>query len=504
MGRAIGGVASAALLTLLMAPLAAIFLRAGGASLPGPADWAALRFTLLQAALSALFSVLLALPAARALARRRFRGRAALVALTGAPFILPVVVAVVGLLAVFGTQGLLNRAAAPLGLGPFRIYGLHGVVIAHVFFNMPLATRMILQGWQAIPAERFRLAAQLDLPPQMTFRLLEWPMLRQVIPGTLAAIFAICLASFAVALILGGGPKATTVELAIYQAFLFDFDLGRAAMLALMQTTLVAGAAVLALAVTRMDGSGAGLDRALPRWDAPGGWRRACDALVLAATALFLLAPVVSVALAGLTGLKDLPATIWPAMGNSILVSLASALTTTALALGLAAGMSRVIQAIGLLPLALSPLVLGTGYFLIVNPFLVPGTLAMPVTVLVNTLMALPFCLRMLAPAYERVESDYGRLADQLGLAGLARLRWLTLPRMKAPLGFCAGLAGALSMGDLGVITLFGAPGRETLPLLMYRLMGSYRTEAASAAGLILLLLSFGIFWAFDRGGHHA
>ncbi|QPM91369.1 hypothetical protein PSAL_026220 [Pseudooceanicola algae] len=501
MGRALGRGAALGLLVLLGAPLAAIFLRAGGASLPGAADWAALRFTLTQAALSALVSVLLAIPVARALARRRFAGRRLLVSLTGAPFILPVIVAVMGLLAVFGTQGLVNRLLGPLGLGPYRIYGLHGVVIAHVFFNMPLATRMILQGWQAIPAERFRLAAQLDLPPRMIFRLLEAPMLRQVIPGALAAIFAICLASFAVALILGGGPRATTVELAIYQAFLFDFDLGRAAMLALMQTLLVAGAAMVALMVTRMEGSGAGLDRLLPRWDAPGGWRRSYDALCLCLATVFLLAPVLAVAAAGVTGMRDLPATIWPAMGNSVVVALASALTTTLLALALAAGQSRLIQGIGLLPLALSPLVLGTGYFLIVNPVMIPGRLALPVTVLVNTLMALPFCLRMLAPAYERVESDYGRLSDQLGLRGIARLRWLTLPRLAGPLGFTAGLAGALSMGDLGVITLFGSPGQETLPLLMFRLMGSYRSDAASAAGLILLLLSFGIFWVFDRGG---
>ncbi|QOL82175.1 thiamine/thiamine pyrophosphate ABC transporter permease ThiP [Pseudooceanicola spongiae] len=500
-GRRSGYVAAALILALLGVPLLAIFLRAGGGVLPGPSDWAALRFTLTQASLSAVFSVVLALPVARALARRRFPGRRLMVALTGAPFILPVVVAVMGLLAIFGARGLLNGVAAHFGLGPWRIYGLHGVVLAHVFFNMPLAVRMILQGWQAIPSERFRLAAQLDLPPRQVFRLLEWPMLRQVLPGAMAAIFAICLASFAVALILGGGPRATTVELAIYQAFLFDFDLGRAAVLALMQTSLVAVAAILALLVTRMDGSGTGLDRALPRWDSPGGWRRLADGAGLALAGVFLIGPLLAVAVAGLSGLGDLPSGLWPAIGNSVVVSLLSALSTVVVALALSAAMSRVVQGIGLLPLALSPLVLGTGYFLILNPVIAPGRLALPVTVLVNTLMALPFSLRVLAPAYLRVEADFGRLADTLALRGLSRLRWLLLPRLRAPLGFAAGLAGALSMGDLGVITLFGSEDRQTLPLLMYRLMGAYRSEAAASCGLILMGLSFGIFWLFDRGG---
>ena len=56
-------------------------------------------------------------------------------------------------------------------------------------------------------------------------------------------------------------------------------------------------------------------------------------------------------------------------------------------------------------------------------------------------------------------------------------------------------------MGDLGVITLFAAPQQGTLPLEMYRLMGSYRTDDAQGAALLLLVLSLAIFWIFDRGG---
>ncbi len=173
-----------------------------------PSDWAAIRFTLAQATLSALFSVALAIPLARALARRRFPGRGVLITLLGAPFILPVIVAVLGLLAVFGRNGLLSTALGWAGLDPIHIYGLHGVVLAHVFFNMPLATRLILQGWAAIPAERFRLAASLNFAPRDTARLLERPMLRQVLPGAFVVIFLICTTSFAVALTLGGGPRS--------------------------------------------------------------------------------------------------------------------------------------------------------------------------------------------------------------------------------------------------------------------------------------------------------
>ena len=56
--------------------------------------------------------------ASSALARRRFAGRALLVRLLAAPFLLPVVVAVLGLLAVFGRAGPVNAALTGLGLQP--------------------------------------------------------------------------------------------------------------------------------------------------------------------------------------------------------------------------------------------------------------------------------------------------------------------------------------------------------------------------------------------------
>jgi thiamine transport system permease protein len=31
--------------------------------------------------------------------------------------------------------------------------------------------------------------------------------------------------------------------------------------------------------------------------------------------------------------------------------------------------------------------------------------------------------------------------------------------------------------------------------------MGAYRMEQAAGAALLLLILSFGLFWIFDRGG---
>ncbi|WP_281981298.1 thiamine/thiamine pyrophosphate ABC transporter permease ThiP [Thalassorhabdomicrobium marinisediminis] len=476
---------------LVIGPVAAVLWRGGGFTALSPADLDALRFTVWQAIWSAAISVALAVPVARALARRTFPGRSALISVMGAPFILPVIVAVLGLLAVFGGNGVLNLLLAPLGVPKLDIYGAHGVILAHVFFNLPLAVRLILQGWLAIPSERFRVAASLGAP---VFRLLEWPMLRRIVPGAFAVIFVICLGSFAVALTLGGGPRATTVELAIYQAFKFDFDLGKAASLAVVQLVLGLGAGAVALLLARGDMLGAGLDRVVQRWDGS----RLLDAFWIGAAALFLLAPLSAILVAGLPGLADLPASIWPAAFRSLAISLGAVVLTIALALPLA---TRAGEAASLLGISVSGLVLGTGLFVIAQPFVRPSSIALPVTLLVNVLMALPFVLRILRPGVEAVQTDFARLSASLGLSGWALWRIVYLPRLRRPMGFAAGLTGALAMGDLGVITLFSRPGEGTLPLAMYRLMGAYQMQAAYGAALLLVILSLAMFWVFDRGG---
>ncbi|PKP72684.1 MAG: thiamine/thiamine pyrophosphate ABC transporter permease ThiP, partial [Alphaproteobacteria bacterium HGW-Alphaproteobacteria-6] len=172
------------------------------------------------------------------------------------------------------------------------------------------------------------------------------------------------------------------------------------------------------------------------------------------------------------------------------------------LALAAAAGPhARRIEVLAMLPLATSALVIGTGLFLMLRPFVRPGDLALPVTTLVNAVLALPFCLRALIPAARAIEADYGRLAASLGLAGMARLRLLILPRLARPLRFAAGLTAALAMGDLGVVALFADAGNATLPLQVYRLMGAYRTADAAGAALLLVLISLALFRAFDRLG---
>ena len=496
---------------ILAAALAAILALIGVASSDvvwGAGDWAALRFTLVQALLSTVGSVAVALPLARALARRRFRGRDLLVTAMGAPFLLPVLVAVLGLLAIWGRNGALSALLVMAGAERLNIYGLTGVVMAHMFFNIPLVTRLVLQGWATIPAEHLRLAAQLDFGAGARWRLIEWPMLRTVLPGAALLVFLLCITSFSIALTLGGGPAATTIELAIYQAIRFDFDLPRAGVLALVQTGLCLVVAGLLMAAGRAGEARGGMIAPQAGLIRAGRW---IDIPLIIGVALFLATPLAAVIWRGLPALPELPHAVIEAAVRSVAVALASAtlavLTGTLVAIGLAGlgtrypALARAGEGAMLIVLAISPFVLATGWFVILRGRVDLVSLALPMVVVINALMALPFVLRSLVPAVALALRTDGRLAASLGFGPWARARHVLLPHLRAPAGFAAGLAAALSMGDLGVIALFGSTETATLPLVMYQLMGAYRMDAAASAALLLLGLSFGLFAVLDRMG---
>lgn len=514
-----GGLSTVIVAALVFGALALVWSAATGDGESrgfSTSDLRALRFTALQASLSALLSVGLALPLARALARRRFPGRAAMLTVLGAPFLLPVVVAILGIVAVWGRSGWLSDLGQAIGAGRLDIYGLTGVLIAHVFFNLPLATRLLLEAYRGVPVERWRLAAQLGLEGRALFAHVEWPALRPALPGALALVFLVCATSFAVVLFLGGGPRAATLELAIYEATAYSFDLARAARLAALQFGLCAIGALAAFALGASERAAPGLGAAPDRWDGRSGLSRGVDGAVIGAAALFLGAPLLAAALRGLVGLGELQGgagtAVALAAARTLGVSLAATALCLALALPLAAlssaldrlgrsGHRRTIDLISLAPLAASPFVLAVAAILALRPLADIPALALPLTAMANALAALPFAVRVLAPALTAAHAERGRLADSLGLRGWMRLRALYLPRLRRPLGLAAGLAAALSAGDLGVIALFSAPDAPTLPLLMQQFATGRRIDAAFGAALCLTALAFVLFALFDIAG---
>ena len=71
--------------------------------------------------------------------------------------------------------------------------------------------------------------------------------MRPVLVMLLGFVFILCFNSFAVVLALGGGPQATTLEVAIYQALKYDFNIPEALSFAWTQLAIAGGLFVVSV-----------------------------------------------------------------------------------------------------------------------------------------------------------------------------------------------------------------------------------------------------------------
>lgn len=459
------------------------------------ADIRVIRFTVMQAFLSASLSCLIAIPLARSLMHRRFWGRQLLVSCLCIPFILPITVAVMAFLDAFGRGGIINVIMAQFGFEQVSIYGLGGILIVHIFLNLPLVLRLFILGWESIPSEQYRLAEMLSLP---LWKFVERPMLAAIFPGTFSLVFLLCLTSFSTSLILGGGPGATTIELSIYQSLRYDFEPERAALLTVVQLSLCVVATTVCVALTprvirrtisdpRISGRKDNLPRILS------------DIIVIFFSSIFLLLPPILIVVNGLPAILNLPNEVWMAAVRSLLIAIMTVFLCIGLTLTLALTPGKIAVFAVNTPLVYSSLTFGTGLFLLLNRLCDVQTIAIPVTVFVNALLFMPLVHRAIGPEVEKIQNDLGNLATALRLDGLSWLRIVIFPRIKENLGFAAGLAGALSMGDLGVMSIFADPRTVTLPLELQRMMSAYRFEEAKGAALLLMVLCVGMFFSLSR-----
>ena len=489
-----GKLALAAIVAAVLAGLLPVFwlgLETGLKTLDGY-SWHVIAFTLEQAALSTLLSAVLGVCSGLALARRKFPGRSLLVGLLALPLALPALVVVLGLVAIFGADGVLS--------GTIPLYGLSGILLAHVFFNAPLVARYTLSALDSVPFEQHRLAAQLGLRGRQYFRLIDWPALRRILPGTLMLVFLLCAASFTIVLTLGGGPRATTLEVAIYQALRADFDIARATQLALVQIALCAG---LGFAVMRFGGTMEAqsvLRLQNKRYDGHSSLSRTVDFTSLLLMSALLVPPLAALAVSGLEGFAVnkalLTATIWSAgltLASSLLaVALAWALASWAARSSLAARPAALASQLGFIA---PPAVIATGWTILAihGPGLTSASLSLIIAL--NALMALPFAFGALAAGWASHAASYGRLCASLGIGGWNKFRLIDISALKAPLVLALAMAAVLSLGDLSAVLFFGQGRIVTLPALIYQQMSSYRMEGAMGTALLLAVVSFALLW---------
>lgn len=466
--------------------------------------WRVVRFSLWQALLSSVLSIGLAIPIASALMHRQFFGRNALFQLFAVSMVVPSIVAILGIVVVYGRSGWIN---AWTGI-ELPLYGLLGILLAHLFFNLPLAVRLLVQAHGLIPQAQWRLALQLGFSRWQAFKIIEWHYIRKALPGAFVLIFMLCFSSFSVVLSLGGGPKSSTLEVAIYQALRFDFDVSKASVLSLLQVLICSCVAMLIYRFSlplKQDNSVLTLKGYVLKDSA---WSKFFDISAIVFALLLILPPFIAILEPIFSPvfwqtLQDKK--MWQAVGVSLKIAIPAAILSVVLGLGFVFAaryahfcprlewLAKLIEHLGNSILMIPGLVIATGLFLVFRQIGWGFDQGYWIVVWVNGMTALPFVLRALMPVFYQQEKRYRLLYASLGIWGKTRfvLEW---PIVRGSVAQAFGYALLLCLGDMGVIALFGSSGLLSLPLYLFQLIGSYRLEQGSSVAVVLVALCVVLF----------
>ena len=534
--RALPAVAVGAFMVLFFAwPIAGVISRGLGGTGPGAvlgdvlgsaSHRSVIWFTLWQAAVSTALTVAVALPAAGAMARLRFRGQRLLRALATVPFVLPTVVVAAAFEGLFDRFGL-------AGGGPVNLrHTVWAILMAHVFFNYAVVLRTVGAHWAALDARVEDQARVLGASRPEVFRRVVLPRLAPSIAAASAIVFLFSFTSFGVVLVLGG-PARATIETEIYRYAVVRLDLATAAALAVVQLAAVVALVAVSNALERRRAV------AEPVWSPAAAPRRRGPGLVanLVAMALVLGLPVAVLVerslaagrgggytLRNYTAMAErvnlLPGTALAALGNSLMFAAPAA--ALALLVGGAAtlvvmrasrgsrGIGRAFD-IGLtLPLGTSAVTVGLGFLLVLDRPPIDIRTSLLVVPIAHAVVGIPFVVRTLVPLLRTVNPRVREAASILGASPGRVRREVDLRVAARGVAVGAGFAFAVSLGEFGATSFIPRrPETLTAPLALFRLLGTpgdaLRGQAMALAVSLMALTAVAVFvmdlWGDTRRG---
>lgn len=464
-------------------------------------------FTLGQALLSTLLTVLLGLPAAVLFASWSFPGKRLLRSAFTIPFVMPTVVAGMGFLALLGPEGL-------LGINLRDTFTL--LLLAHVFYNCALVVRIVGSYLEAVAPRLKSAASSLGASPLRILFRVTLPLALPAILAAAALVFVLTFTSFGVIVILT--PSWPTLEVEIYRLTARLLQLDAAALLVMVQLVTVTVFTWLytrwqARLSTPVTGSQQHLPSATRRQLLPLLLALLPVTVLVLAPLLALLAKAFWPAGSGVPSLQAFrqlasatPSAMFPGTLRVILNSLLFAggsmllalLVGSCFAFAVVRARWRWLDGLSLLPLATSAVTLGFGY-LLAFPALASSPWGL---LLAHTLIGFPFVTRSLLPALRGIPESLPQAATSLGASELSVLRRIDLPLLRPAFLAASAFAFAISLGEFGASLVITRPEYATIPVAIFDRLGrpgAANFESALALSVLLMGITTLVMLLLER-----
>ncbi len=462
-----------------------------------------------QAGVSTALCLLIGIPSAFVVARRNFFGKKIIKALSLIPFVFPSILVVISFVIVFGNNGWINFFLKNfLGFKEhFQfLYGFTGIILAHTFYNFPLVMRFVSSAWEKLDGTMKESAKSLGANKLQVF----WNItLRQLMPSIAASaslVFIYCFMSFAIIITLGG-IQFSTLEVEIYRQITRNINFSLASFLALFQFIVLSLIGLIYFySSKKFEIKEKGV------LEKPKKISLIETGFLLIIISFIVLPIIALIAFAFFnpnTGEFSLNAFqkiffygYESLLGTNAITSIAYSLIIAFIAsivsslIGLTASLKQtripIINVFVGSSIAVSTITLAFGYLL---GF---GSGNLIIIALGHSLLAFPFSFRVLNNALNKIDEESIESAKSLGASEIEVFKKIQFPRIKNALIVSIAFCFAVSLGELGFVLVLYDGIYATMPVYIFRLLSTFDLAAASAMGLILILISFTAFYAIE------
>ena len=458
-------------------------------------------------ATATVLAIIIAYPLAYGLHRSCMPFKGLFRAIVMLPLLAPSLLPAIGLIYLFGTQGVLKS----LLMGE-QLYGPVGIVMGSVLYALPHAVLILSAGLAASDARLYEAARALRAGPWRQFLAITLPFSRYAIISAASVVFVLVFTDFGIPTVVGGSTNVLATD--IYKLVIgrFDFELGAVVGVLLLTPAVAAyGIDVLARRAQRTTLSG----KSVPVTPQPSALRDG---------ALTAFATLVSLAVIGVIGMavfgslvkfwpynlsldvknyarvfaagddgRALVASLWLAGFTAFFGSVIVALTGWLVARKVGAAIpTQLVQGLAMLPVAVPGLVLGLGYIFFFNAPSNPlnplfGTLTLMVVCTIAHFYTVPHLMVVGTLMRTDPEIDMAARALQSTPAGTARR--IHLPMLLPTLIDVFGYFFVNAMTTVSaLIFLFTANSRVGAIAVVNLLEGSRYGQAAALAVLIMLI----------------
>jgi len=441
-------------------------------------------FTLRQAVLSTVLTLIVGLPVATVLSRLDFRGRRTIEAATLVPFVLPTVVVGTAFVALLGRLSPvvdLRRTTA-------------AILLAHVFFNVSVVVRTVGGLWRHLDDAPVLAARTLGATPLRAFLHVTLPRLRPAIAAAATVVFLFTFTSFGVVLIVGG-PGRSTIEVEIHRATAQLLDLRTAAALSVLQLAAVVATLVTYDRTRRRQAARPLARAALAVRPLAGARDRTAVAGVVLLLAVVQGLPLLALLERSLrvgdgwgfdhyrtlgAPTREAVLSVAPALAIRNSLTIAAVATLIAMVVGTLAALAavedgrwgRVMDGALMLPLGTSAVTLGLGLLLAFRSGPFAGRGALLLVPLAQALVAIPFVVRTMLPVLRGIDDRLREAAATLGATPRRVRREIDLPIVSRAGLVAAGFAFAITVGEFGATIFVARATNPTVPVAIHRALG--------------------------------